>query len=89
MTEKLNFIVSDKYQLKKYIDLTIEKKDDSFIACFHEAMLYGYGKTKLDAVDDFRKTIINQYDFLLNQKCDLESIPKHQFEVLQNYLMKL
>ena len=90
MTETLNFIVSDKYQLKKYINLTIEKKEDSsFIACFQEAMLYGYGKTKLDAIDDFRKAMINQFDFLLNEKSDLDSMPQKQFQVLENYLMKL
>jgi len=64
----------ERYILKKAIPVGIEHAEQVYIATNYDLGLYGYGDTEGEAVDDLRKSIIECYEDLKEEK-ELALIP--------------
>ncbi len=85
----IDFIDSDKYEIYKPINITIEQKgNENFTACLYDVSLFGYGKCIPDSIDDLKNAIISQFEFLSEQNdvYKLECMPAKQLSFLKRIL---
>ncbi len=88
---KVRFIDSDKWILKKPIDITIEKRAEfDIVVCFYEADIYEYGDNVSDAVNNLMDSIIHQYEFLIDEKekYELGKLTTKQLNILNQIIGK-
>jgi len=80
------------YELKKIILISIEERNnDEFVACFYDADIYGYGESLIEAIDDLKKNILYQYDFLrreIEKGYKLGPIPEKQLAILSEFIVR-
>lgn len=90
-TVALNDLGSSPWNLAHPILVTIEQHAaDDFVAGFYDADIYGYGDSIPSSLEDLKRHIVNQYEFLLNesQGVKLGPTPTEQLHVLEKYLKK-
>lgn len=86
----INTLGDKNWELKQPLNVAVEQRGiEDFVACLYDVDMYGYGETIPDALEDLKETIINQFEFLLqqNHKTALGNLPKNQFEFLNSILV--
>jgi len=64
---------SKKWKLIQPLNVTIEQRgSEDFVACLYDVDLYGYGDVLPEALDDLKLAIVNQFEYLLEQKQKME-----------------
>lgn len=63
---------------------------DDFVACFYDADIYGYGDSIPSSLEDLKRHLVSQYEFLLeeSQRVDLGPTMAEQLLVLQRIIEK-
>jgi hypothetical protein len=90
-TIALNDLGDPAWKMIRPILVTVEQHTpDDFVACFYDADIYGYGDSIPSSLEDLKKHLVNQYEFLLeeSQRVKLGPAPAEQFLVLQRILEK-
>jgi hypothetical protein len=78
---------SEVYLLNKAIPVSIEHADQVYIASNYDLELYGYGDTEDEAIDDLRKSIIECYEDLKQEK-ELGPIPSKMFAYYKSIIQE-
>jgi len=80
----------ENWELKQPLNIAVEQRSpEDFTACLYDADLYGYGESIPEALEDLKLVIVNQYEYLLQQKdrVELGNPLKKQFEFLNHIIM--
>jgi hypothetical protein len=79
------------WKMKRPILVTIKQHAlDDFVACFYDADIYGYGDGIPSSLEDLKRHLVSQYEFLLkeSQRVELGPVPAEQLLVLQRIIEK-
>lgn len=90
-TVALNDLGNPAWKITRPILATIEQHaPDDFVACFYDADIYGYGDSIPSSLEDLKKHVVSQYEFLLKESENTELGPAtaEQFLVLQRIIEK-
>lgn len=91
-TVYINTLGDENWELKQPLNIAVEQRSsEDFTACLYDVDLYGYGESIPEALEDLKVVIVNQFEFLLQQKGKVElgkPLKKH-FEFLNNILVSL
>jgi hypothetical protein len=91
-TVSVNTLGDENWELKQPVNVAVEQRSsEDFTACLYDVDLYGYGDSIPQALEDLKVVIVNQFEFLLQQKgkVQLGNLLKKQFEFLTNILVSL
>jgi len=91
-TVYINTLGDENWELKQPLHIAVEQRSsEDFTACLYDVDLYGYGESIPEALEDLKLVIVNQYEYLLQQKdkTELGKPLKKQFEFLNNILVSL
>ncbi len=90
-TVALNDLGNPAWKMARPILATVEQQaPDDFVACFYDADVYGYGDSIPSSLEDLKRHLVSQYEFLLeeSQRVELGLAPAEQFLVLQRIAQK-
>jgi len=88
-TIALNDLGTPAWKMPRPILVTVEQHaPDDFVACFYDADIYGYGDSIPSSLEDLKKHLVSQHEFLLeeSQRVELGPVMAEQFLVLQRIL---
>lgn len=74
------------WKMTRPILVTVEQHAlDDFVACFYDADIYGYGDSIPSSLEDLKRNLVSQYEFLLeeSQRVELGVAPEKQLLALQ------
>ena len=87
----INDLSRKGWQLKNPLVIIMEQRsEEDYVACFHDAYIYGYGDTSTEALDNLKELMLDQLEFLLKEKEQiiLGTIPQNQLDILRFYIKK-
>lgn len=90
-TVALNDLGNPAWKLTHSILTTVEQHaPDDFVACFYDADIYGYGDSIPSSLEDLKRHLVSQYEFLLeeSQRVELGPPTTEQLLVLQRIIEK-
>lgn len=90
-TVALNDLGKASWKMTRPITVTVEQHaPDDFVACFYDADVYGYGDSIPSSLDDLKKHLVSQYEFLVaeSQRSELGPVPAEQLLVLGRVIEK-
>lgn len=79
------------YEIKNPLMIIMEQRsEEDYVACFHDVLIFGYGDTSTEALDNLKDLMLDQLDFLLKEKEQiiLGTIPQNQLDILRFYIKK-
>jgi hypothetical protein len=82
----LNDLGNPAWKITRPILVTVEQHaPDDFAACFYDADIYGYGDSIPSSLEDLKRHVVSQYEFLLQESENTELGPAmaEQFLVFQ------
>jgi hypothetical protein len=77
------------WKMTRPIWVTVEQRaPDDFVACFYDADVYGYGDSIPSSLEDLKRHLVSQYEFLLEEskRVELGPSPAEQLLVLSRIL---
>jgi hypothetical protein len=90
-TIALNDLGTAAWKLTHPVLVTVEQHaQDDFIACFYDADIYGYGDSIPNSLEDLKRQLVSQYEFLLDesQRIELGPAPAKQLLILERIIEK-
>jgi hypothetical protein len=90
-TVALNDLGNPAWKMTRPILVTVEQHAaDDFVACFYDADVYGYGDSIPSSLEDLKRHLVSQYEFLLeeSQRVQLGTVPAEQLRVFQRIIEK-
>jgi hypothetical protein len=90
-TVAMNDLGNPAWKMTRPILVTVEQHaPDGFVACFYDADIYGYGDSIPSSLEDLKRHLVSQYEFLLkeSQWVELGTVPAEQLLVLQRIIEK-
>ena len=88
----LNEVGQEAWLLAKPLVATVEERGaEDFTACFYDADVYGYGESIPEAIDDLKRHLVSQLEFLLEEakRASLGPAPRRQLAVLKRLLREV
>jgi len=86
--ENLDRCLIDGYEFKKPIDIIINYEVDYFICYDKKTNQYGTGNTPEEAKKDYCNSLIEQYDFLIENRNNLFHRDKEILQYLERVILK-